>query len=264
MMNERRELMIERYLDGTMDPSERQEFVRRMASDTALRRHVGTEQMIRDAVRGDREALPAPTQASRARFLTMVAAVSKEIGPAPSGSQGGSGGGGSSPLRLVRGSRLARMAPWAGGGVAIVLAALFLGPRWFSSSDAPASRVPAPAAVTGTGASGSTAVAPQPSAAAPSTAPAAATSPAATAPAATATASPESPATGGGTAGEGIASGRSKASSAPHDIDNPSGRGRNEGTSASRRTAHRTGSRVTRDGQIGAKLHKRNPDISNH
>lgn len=71
---------IERYLNGTMPPAERKEFMSRMEWDADLRRSVDTELLIGNVIRSNRSEIPAQPPESRARFLAMLATVAPEPG----------------------------------------------------------------------------------------------------------------------------------------------------------------------------------------
>lgn len=143
-MNEERDMMIDRYLDGSMTPLERLEFLRSMDSNPELRQSLAAEQLIRDAVRRDHTEHARPPVGSRDRFLTMLAGVSAELnnGPTPEapptaqhmGAQGGSAT--SSVLKSL---------PWVGGGLAMILSAVLILPTVFGPSEAPMNTPPATA-----------------------------------------------------------------------------------------------------------------------
>lgn len=84
---------IERYLNGTMSPTEQNEFRGRLERDQTLRRAVDAEMLIRHSVRSERSSMPAPSAASRARFLAMVATVVPESSAPPQPAAEPAGGG---------------------------------------------------------------------------------------------------------------------------------------------------------------------------
>jgi|GEM_PF-3054899 len=84
---------IERYLNGTMSPTEQNEFRGRLERDQTLRRAVDAEMLIRRSVRSERSSMPAPSAAARARFLAMVATVVPESSAPPQPAAEPAGGG---------------------------------------------------------------------------------------------------------------------------------------------------------------------------
>lgn len=73
-----RDTMIDRYLSGTMAPSEQREFLNHVDTDAELRRQLQAERLIRNAVRADRGATAGPSATSRTQFLSMLATVTAE------------------------------------------------------------------------------------------------------------------------------------------------------------------------------------------
>jgi hypothetical protein len=134
------EQLIARYLSGAMSDSERRSFLEGAERDPALKQQLRAEQLITRAVERDRSAIPAPSAASRAQFLSMLEGVSSEDSPTtpPAGNPA------SSPLRYLPGG--ARTI-----GAVIVAGALIVGTILFTpSSNAPrnSAKMPAPAQTT--------------------------------------------------------------------------------------------------------------------
>ncbi len=122
---------IERYLDGTMPPAERKEFMSRMEWDADLRRSVDTELLIGNVIRSDRSEIPARPPESRARFLAMLATVAPEPGiqtPSESAPQtaapSAAGAKGSSFMNALSGSGLVKGLVATLAGVAVTVGAV--------------------------------------------------------------------------------------------------------------------------------------------
>jgi hypothetical protein len=74
-MNRIDDITIERYLAGEMSPAEQAEFRALMASDTALRRRVASEETMVRAMRADREAARRDHADVRSRVLASIPAI---------------------------------------------------------------------------------------------------------------------------------------------------------------------------------------------
>jgi hypothetical protein len=67
--------MVERYLDGAMDPAEEREFVERMNADASLRRLVEADRAITSGVRKEMGAMQAGAAEPGAGLLAKLAAT---------------------------------------------------------------------------------------------------------------------------------------------------------------------------------------------
>ncbi|MDB5033205.1 MAG: hypothetical protein JWQ98_446 [Chlorobi bacterium] len=113
-----RNTMIERYMAGRMEASEKKTFLRRVEQDEGLRRALYAETLISRAIRSDRSAVPSQPADSRARFLTMLAVVAPETAIPTTGTGGGTSAAG----------KLAGMGKFIGGsGAAKVIIAAVIG-----------------------------------------------------------------------------------------------------------------------------------------
>ncbi len=74
-----RDIMIERYLSGTMSPDEERAFLRRLAADRALRRSVDAERAIRRTLIRDRNALPREDPSVRAHVMTLLGVMAPAV-----------------------------------------------------------------------------------------------------------------------------------------------------------------------------------------
>ncbi len=135
MTHPERYTIIERYIDGTMSPDERREFLDRLDHDEAMRAALHAEALITTAIRSDRGATPGPSAASRTKFLTMLASLPEPNAPLSGADAVGTGkgtptGGG------IAASGLSKAIVTTVVGVALTIGAVMMIPRQ-SPSPAP-------------------------------------------------------------------------------------------------------------------------------
>jgi|GEM_PF-4173859 len=94
MIQPERDNSIERYIDGSMAPDERREFLDRLDHDEAMQAALHAEALIATAIRNDRAATPGPSAASRTAFLTMLASLPEPNAPLSNADAGGTPTGG--------------------------------------------------------------------------------------------------------------------------------------------------------------------------
>jgi hypothetical protein len=104
----RKDASIMRYLDGLMSPSEKEEFLRHLENDAALRNTVKLEQDIRNAMQSEARDIPASHAAARARAMAAVASTpasrsgnGKNGKMRPPGAKGGASAGGLLAIGLI-------------------------------------------------------------------------------------------------------------------------------------------------------------------
>lgn len=125
-----REEAIEQYLNGTMPLTAKKEFMARLEQDMELRRAVDAELLIRRSVHENRASIPAPSQGSRARFLTMLATVAPEpatLAPAQPAAAAAAGKGGSL-LSYLAGSGLVKGVLGTVAGAAAIIGTIVMVP----------------------------------------------------------------------------------------------------------------------------------------
>jgi hypothetical protein len=136
MTQQERDMMVERYMDGSMSQPERHNFLDLLDNDEGMRQTLYAETLINKAVKSDRSAMPMPAAASRERFLTMLAAVAPETAAPSSGTGRGSGSAG----KGIAGGGATKVIVSTLAGLAVTVGAIVFVPKLIES---PAPKQPA-------------------------------------------------------------------------------------------------------------------------